>query len=37
MEKTQRHICHDYLKGDHCDPRDCNLDCRDKWKGTAHH
>ena len=30
MEKTQRHICHDYLKGDYCDPRDCNLDCRDK-------
>ena len=37
MEKTQGHICHDYLKGDYCDPRDCNLDYRDKWKGTAHH
>ena len=35
MEKTQRHICHDYLKGDHCDRRDCNLDCRDIWKGTG--
>ncbi|VYS52223.1 unnamed protein product [Arabidopsis thaliana] len=35
VEKTQGHICHDYLEGDHCDPRDCNLDCRDKWKGTG--
>jgi len=35
VEKTQGHICHDYLEGDHCDPKDCNLDCRDKWKGTG--